>query len=58
MMASLAACNDVTRLRLIGSILAFDVKEAGGYGSERAGACATGTSRTVSTSGRSGRRSI
>jgi len=31
MMAELAARPDVTRLRLIGSILAFDVKEAGGY---------------------------
>ena len=30
-MAELAARPDVTRLRLIGSILAFDVKEAGGY---------------------------
>ena len=34
MMAELAARNDVTRLRLIGSILAFDVKDAGGYQSE------------------------
>ena len=34
MMASLADRADVTRLRLIGSILAFDVKEAGGYGSD------------------------
>lgn len=31
LMAELAARPDVTRLRLIGSILAFDVKEAGGY---------------------------
>ena len=31
MMAELAARPDVTRLRLIGSILAFDVKAAGGY---------------------------
>jgi adenosylmethionine-8-amino-7-oxononanoate aminotransferase len=30
-MAALAARPDVTRPRLIGSILAFDVKEAGGY---------------------------
>jgi adenosylmethionine-8-amino-7-oxononanoate aminotransferase len=30
-MAELAARPDVTRLRLIGSILAFDVKEGGGY---------------------------
>ena len=35
MMAELAARNDVTRLRLIGSILAFDVKDAGGYQSEK-----------------------
>ena len=34
MMAELAARKDVTRLRLIGSILAFDVKDAGGYQSE------------------------
>jgi adenosylmethionine-8-amino-7-oxononanoate aminotransferase len=31
MMAELAARPDVTRLRLLGSILAFDVKAAGGY---------------------------
>lgn len=31
MMAELAARPDVTRLRLIGTILAFDVKEGGGY---------------------------
>jgi adenosylmethionine---8-amino-7-oxononanoate aminotransferase len=31
MMAELAARPDVTRLRLIGSILAFDVKTGGGY---------------------------
>ena len=31
MMAELAARHDVTRLRVIGSILAFDVKEAGAY---------------------------
>jgi adenosylmethionine-8-amino-7-oxononanoate aminotransferase len=35
MMAELAARSDVTRVRLIGSILAFDVKEAGGYQSAR-----------------------
>jgi len=34
MMASLAGRADVTRLRTIGSILAFDVKEAGSYGSD------------------------
>jgi adenosylmethionine-8-amino-7-oxononanoate aminotransferase len=31
MLAELASRRDVTRLRLIGSILAFDVKAAGGY---------------------------
>ena len=34
MMAELAARPDVTRPRLIGSILAFDVKEMGGYQSD------------------------
>ena len=34
MMMSLAGRTDVTRLRTIGSILAFDVKEAGGYQSD------------------------
>ena len=31
MLAELAARDDVTRLRLLGSILAFDIKAAGGY---------------------------
>jgi adenosylmethionine-8-amino-7-oxononanoate aminotransferase len=34
MMAELAARPDVTRPRLIGSILAFDVKEGGSYQSD------------------------
>ncbi len=34
MMAELAARPDVTRPRLIGSVLAFDVKDGGGYQSD------------------------
>ena len=46
MMAELAARKDVTRLRLIGSILAFDVKDAGGYQSEESRALTRLVSRS------------